>query len=93
MSLGRPPKFDFTRRLTAALAYIALAQEAHVSVAAFADGIVSELPAVTGRAAGGQVFEFLSSLESAGPTRLARSAEQLALSKRRRGPVDRKSVV
>src|SRR5438309_3377529 len=43
MAFGRPPKFDFARQMTAALAYIALADLDRVAVVGFADELVCRL--------------------------------------------------
>ena len=52
-------KFDIARRITAALAYIALANLDRVSVHFFAEGIVSELGVMRGKAQFHSVLNFL----------------------------------
>ena len=51
MGVGSPTKFDHARRITAALAYIALADLDRVSVTAFSAGPTDEFPAARGRIA------------------------------------------
>jgi uncharacterized protein (DUF58 family) len=74
MGLGRPPKIDYARRLTAALAYIALVDLDRVSVTAFAGELGAEFPMARGKDRLLSLLEFLDSLEmQAGPTDLARA--------------------
>jgi uncharacterized protein (DUF58 family) len=44
MAFGAPPKFDLARQLTAALAYIALADLDRIAVVGFANDIVADFP-------------------------------------------------
>ena len=50
MGFGEPPKFDLARQVTAALAYIALADLDRIAVIAFADDIVADFPLTRGKA-------------------------------------------
>jgi uncharacterized protein (DUF58 family) len=64
MDFGSPSKFDFARRFAAALAYIGLINHDRVSIVAFADGVVEEMPARRGK---NQVWRSLHFLERARP--------------------------
>ena len=47
--LARPTKFDYARQITAALAYIALADLDRVSVVAFAHELLATFPLTRGK--------------------------------------------
>jgi uncharacterized protein (DUF58 family) len=64
MAYGRPPKFDFARRMTAALAYIALADLDRVAVVGFAEDIVADFPLTRGK---GRILALLKFLEELPP--------------------------
>lgn len=66
MAFGQPAKFDLARHLTAALAYIALADLDRIAIIAYADGIVSELPITRGKARILSIMKFLENLETTG---------------------------
>lgn len=70
MGFGEPSKFDFARRVAAALAYLALLDHDRVSVVAWSDGIARELPVRRGKAQTWPVFRFLEALVPAGGTSL-----------------------
>ncbi len=73
MSVGEPPKFDYARRVAAALAYVALADLDRVAIYAYADEIVGELPMTRGKDRILTVLRFLEGLETRGKrTDLAR---------------------
>src|SRR5262252_1439367 len=61
MAYGAPPKFDFARQVTAALAYIALADLDRIAVIAFADDIVADFPLTRGK---GRILALLHFLEN-----------------------------
>jgi uncharacterized protein (DUF58 family) len=65
MGFGQPAKFDLARQLAAALAYIALADLDRTSVAAYADGLLTELPVSRGRA---RIISIMKSLENLQPS-------------------------
>src|SRR5262245_5254467 len=56
MNFGTPSKFDYARKVTAALAYIALADLDRVAVTAFADDIMGDFPLMRGK---GQILALL----------------------------------
>jgi uncharacterized protein (DUF58 family) len=70
MGFGKPSKFDFARKVGAALAYLALLNYDRVSVIAYADGVAHELPARRGRTQVWPVFRFLEGLAPMGGTDL-----------------------
>lgn len=81
-------KFDLARRVTAALAYIALADLDRVSVLAYADGVQQVLPMTRGRNQILSVMRFLERLEPTGTqTRLAAAAKDLVHRAQRTGLV------
>jgi len=78
MAFGQPAKFDLARHLTAALAYIALADLDRIAVVAYADGIVQEFPVTRGKARVLSLMRFLENLSTAGQdTNLARAVQGL----------------
>ena len=86
MGFGDPPKFDFARQVTAALAYIALADLDRVAVVRFADDIVADFPLTRGKARILALLHFLEGLESQGAkTDLARVATGFVHRGQRRG--------
>ncbi len=66
MAFGDPAKFDLARQVTAALAYIALADLDRVAVVAFADGILSDFPLTRGKARILSLMNYLKGLEADG---------------------------
>jgi len=66
MLSGDGRKFDLARQLTAALAYIALADLDRVAVCAFADGVLHEFPLTRGKARIVSLLEFLERLQADG---------------------------
>jgi uncharacterized protein (DUF58 family) len=66
MGFGKPAKFDLARHLTAALAYIALADLDRIAVVAYADGIIGEFPVTRGKARILPLMRFLENLNTTG---------------------------
>jgi uncharacterized protein (DUF58 family) len=66
MKFGEPAKFDLARHLTAALAYIALADLDRIAVVAYAEGIITEFPVTRGKARILPLMRFLESLNTTG---------------------------
>lgn len=87
MACGEPPKFEFARRFAAALAYVALVNHDRVSVVAFADGIVEEMPARRGRSQVWRILHFLQRLRPAGETGLQPAVRRFFGTRRTRGLV------
>ena len=65
MAYGERPKFDFARQVTAALAYIALADLDRVGIMAFGADIIADLPLTRGK---GRILALLKFLENLQPT-------------------------
>jgi uncharacterized protein (DUF58 family) len=68
MSAGNPNKFDYARQVTAALAYVALADLDRVGIVAFADKVYQTYPTIRGKQHILKLIEFLESLETVGET-------------------------
>ncbi len=86
MDFGAPSKFDLARQVTAALAYIALADLDRVGVVAFSDEIVVDFPLTRGKARILSLLKFLEELKPQGTqTDLARVATGFVHRTQRRG--------
>jgi uncharacterized protein (DUF58 family) len=78
MGVGDPPKFDLARQLTAALAYIALADLDRIAVVAYANDIISEFPVARGKARILALMKYLESLTTVGTdTNLSKAVQGL----------------
>jgi uncharacterized protein (DUF58 family) len=78
MGVGDPPKFDLARQLTAALAYIALADLDRIAVIAYANDIISEFPVTRGKARILALMKYLESLSTVGTdTNLSKAVQGL----------------
>jgi uncharacterized protein (DUF58 family) len=86
MAFGAPPKFDFARQVTAALAYIALADLDRIAVVAFASDIVDDFPLTRGKGRILSLLKFLEDLPCQGSdTDLARVTAGFVHRNQRRG--------
>jgi uncharacterized protein (DUF58 family) len=86
MAFGSPPKFDFARQVTAALAYIALADLDRVAVVAFAADVVADFPLTRGKGRILALLKFLEDLQPQGAeTDLARVVTGFVHRNQRRG--------
>lgn len=86
MHNGSSEKFDYARRLAAALAYIALADMDRVSIFAYADDVKDVLPLTRGKDRILTVLRFLENLTPSGEsTRLKPIASSLAQRAQRAG--------
>jgi uncharacterized protein (DUF58 family) len=86
MDFGDPSKFDFARQITAALAYIALADLDRVAVVAFSDEIIADFPLTRGKARILSLMRFLEELKPQGTlTDLGRVATGFVHRTQRRG--------
>ena len=86
MSSDSTEKFDYARRLAAALAYIALADMDRVSILAYADDVKDVLPLTRGKDRILTVLRFLENLQPSGEaTRLKPIANSLAQRAQRAG--------
>jgi uncharacterized protein (DUF58 family) len=70
MKFGSPSKFDYARKVAAALAYVGFVNMDRVSVIAVADGIVKDMSGKRGKSQAWPAFDFLEKLESEGKTSL-----------------------
>ena len=76
MATGRPPKFDYARRLTAALGYVGLASLERVEILAInSEGVRGHLAAGRGKSRLLSVLDFLRRLSAGGPTDLKRAVD------------------
>lgn len=85
MNYGSPKKFDYARRLAAALGYIAASGSDRVTISAFSDNVNNRLKPFRGKAQVWRMFDFLESLESSGGTSLAASCRNFAVQSRGKG--------
>jgi uncharacterized protein (DUF58 family) len=86
MGAGTGAKFDLARRLTAALAYIALAELDRVAVVAFGGSIVADFPLTRGKDRILTLLRFLEDLRPcAEATDLSRAAHDFVHRNQRRG--------
>jgi len=85
MDFGSPSKFDFARKVAAALAYIGLLNHDRVSIVAFSDGVVREMPARRGKNQVWRALNFLERIEAGGSTRLQTAFQSFFGARRTRG--------
>ncbi len=85
MRVGEPPKFDYARRVTAALAYVALANLDRVTVLPFASALKPALSPRRGKGQIFRVFDFLAAIEGGGETDMEASFRAFAAQTKRRG--------
>jgi uncharacterized protein (DUF58 family) len=86
MGFGSPAKFDLARQVTAALAYIALADLDRIAVIAFADRIVADFRLTRGKARILSLLGFLEKLEPQGvETDLTASVQEFLRRRQRTG--------
>ncbi len=86
MGFGNPPKFDLARQVTAALAYIALADLDRIAVIAFADRIIADFRLTRGKARILPLLSFLENLEPQGTeTDLGASVREFVRRRQRTG--------
>ncbi len=87
MDFGTPSKFDFARRFAAAIAYVGLINHDRVSLVAFSNGLVEEMPARRGKSQVWRSLHFLERLKSAGGTSLQSAFRGFFGARRTRGLV------
>ncbi len=86
MGFGSPAKFDLARQVTAALAYIALADLDRVSVVAYSQEILGDFPLARGKDRILSLLRFLEDLKPQGTdTNLARVVSGFVMRPQRRG--------
>jgi uncharacterized protein (DUF58 family) len=87
MDHGEPSKYDYARKIAAALCYIGLLNHDRVNLVGYADGIAQELSARRGKNQVWHAFRFLESVQAAGPTSMQTAFKSFFSSRRRRGLV------
>jgi len=87
MDFGEPSKFDYARKVAAALAYIGLLNLDRVSVIGYSAGISEQIASRRGRNQIWRIFAFLDRMTLSGETSLHRAFRTYFGSKRRRGLV------
>jgi uncharacterized protein (DUF58 family) len=87
MAVGDRQKFDYARRLTAALGYITLSNMDRLSIVPFGADAMPALRPSRGKAQIFRVFDFLRGLKPSGKTDLHRSVKAFVHQRRRRGLV------
>lgn len=85
MDFGTPRKFEFGRKLLAALGYIGLVGYDRVSIAVLTGGRVEALTPVRGKASANKMLAFLQSTSPEGSTNLDDAIRTYALRQRGRG--------
>ena len=75
---GEPAKDLFLKRLAAALAYVGVVNSNRVTLSAFADGVVAQLPNMRGRNYLHQIAELLLTTEAAGGSDFDKACRQVA---------------
>jgi len=85
MAFGSPRKLDHAKKLTAALAYVALNHLDRVSITALSDAVVERLAPTRGKNRIFTVFDFLRPLQPAGGTHLADAIGTFVAQNKRRG--------
>ena len=85
MTYGDPTKYDYARRVAAALCYIGLSNLDRVHVVAYADMIKGELPPQRGKGRIFRVFKFLEEVVAGGETNAKESFKIYCTETRRRG--------
>lgn len=83
--MGETPKFDYARRVVAALAYIALANLDRVNIIPFADALRPQLTPKRGKGQVFRVFEFLRAVRPSGQTDMESSFRSFVHQTKRRG--------
>ena len=87
MNYGTPSKFDYARKIAAALCYIGLLNLDRVSLIAFADGKAAEMSSRRGKNQIHHAFRFLEGVDPEGPTHMQSAFKSFFSVKRRRGLV------
>ena len=87
MGFGGGKKLRYAKQLTAALAYIGLANLDRIGIVATSSRIVDRMPAVRGKGQIFKVFHFLRGLSADGTTKLKDSLDAFVAQNKRRGLV------
>ena len=87
MKFGEPSKFDYARKVAAALSYIGLLNLDRISIIHYANGILEDMVSKRGRNQVWRIFRFLDNARSGGETSLEKSFKAFFGARRRRGLV------
>lgn len=87
MAASGPRKLDYAKKVAAALAYIGLSNLDRVTLVAFNDGILEELPAQRSKDQVFNVFRFLAAVRAADVTHAGEAFHRYFAARRRRGLV------
>jgi uncharacterized protein (DUF58 family) len=85
MDWGEPNKALYAKRVAAALAYVGLINYNRVTVCAYNDSIVSDLPSVRGRRLMHQIISLLTGQRPGGPSNMGAACRQFAIRHKPRG--------
>lgn len=85
MTLGEPTKWDYAKRVAAALGYIGLSNLDRVSIIPFSSKLDGRLPPSRGKAQIFKIFDFLSNLEAGQHTSLEDAFSTFVAQNKRRG--------
>jgi uncharacterized protein (DUF58 family) len=85
MEFGNPSKIDYSRRVAAALCYVALANLDRINLVAYAEKTLTELSPQRGKGKIFKVFQFLSDIEPGGNTDARNAFRVYCTDTRRRG--------
>ena len=85
MAFGTPTKFEFARKLAAALGYVALVKYDRVAVEVLGGAAPLRLEPCRGRVAVRKFFAFMEGLKPGGPTNLEAACKNLAARQSKKG--------
>ncbi len=87
MDHGEPLKYDYARKIAAALCYIGLLNHDRVNLVGYADGISQEMSSRRGKTQVWHAFRFLESVAPTGTTSIEKAFKSFFSHRRRRGLV------
>ncbi len=87
MNFGSPSKFDYARKVAAALGFIGLINLDRVSVVGYSNGVSEQISAKRGRNQIFRIFQFLDRMKPTGETCLEKTFKTFFGTKKRRGLV------
>lgn len=80
MAFGKPlTKFDYARKVAAALGYVGLIRYDRVGAAGFSQTLGRRIPTLRGRASVPQLFTYLQTLQAGGQTSIGRALQNYVL--------------
>jgi len=80
MAFGRPlTKFDYARKIAAALGYVGLIRYDRVGVSGFSQTLGRRVPTLRGRSSVPQLFDYLQNLKAGGGTSFGKSLQNYVL--------------